>query len=124
MLETLVTVLILVILVQLLLLIILMTLVTLVTLDIYASYTGITSNTGYTGDPDFTGYTVFSPCGTLLGNVHEAHVMVLGGPVVGVTLVLDAGQTRLLHAGLLPQEGASGGSRTSSGSSAPSGPRS
>lgn len=64
-----------------------------------------------------------SPCGALVGDIHEAHV-VLGGLVVGAMLALEAGQTGLLHAGLLPQQRASGGGGASSGSSAPSGVRS
>lgn len=61
-----------------------------------------------------------SPSGALLGDVHEAHVLVFLGLVVVAALALEAGQTGLVHAGLLPQQGASGGG-ASSGSSGPSG---
>lgn len=83
---------------------------------------------GSTGYIAVTGYTTLlptvSPCSALIRDVHESHVMVLGGAVAVAMLALEAGQTRLLHAGLLPQQGASGGGGPSSGSSAPSGPRS
>lgn len=45
----------------------------------------------------------FSPSGALLGDVHEAHVIMLGELVVVATLALEAGQTGLFHAGLLPE---------------------
>lgn len=66
---------------------------------------------------------VVSPCGALVRDVHEAHVAVLGGPGVVVAVVPEAGQTGLLHAGLLPQQGASGGGGDSSGSAPHSGAR-
>lgn len=93
-----------------------------------ANFFGIDVGTGYTGYITVTGYTglflVVSPCGTLVRDVHEAHVVVLGGAVVVAILALESGQTGLLHGGLLPQQGASGGGGDSSGSAAPSGVRS
>lgn len=65
--------------------------------------------------------SVVSPCCALLRDVHETHVRVLGGSVVMVTLLVDAGQSRLLHGGLLPQQGASGGGAGCSGSATRSG---
>lgn len=64
---------------------------------------------------------VVSPCCTLLRDIHETHVRVLGGPVVMATLLVDTGQSRLLHGGLLPQQGASGGGAGSPGSATRSG---
>lgn len=64
---------------------------------------------------------VVSPCCALLRDIHETHVRVLGGPVVMATLLVDAGQSGLLHGGLLPQQGASGGGAGSPGSATRSG---
>lgn len=68
-------------------------------------------------------FQVVSPCSALVRDVHEAHVVVLEGLVVVAILALESGQSGLLHGGLLPQQGASGGSGNSSGSAARSGPR-
>lgn len=59
--------------------------------------------------------SLVSPCGALVRDVHEAHVAVLGGAGVVVAVVPEAGQTGLIHAGLLPQQGASGGGGDSCG---------
>lgn len=64
-----------------------------------------------------------SPCGTLIGNIHKAHILVLMGTTVMATLVLEAGQGRLLHARLLSQQRASGVGAALLQGSTPSGAR-
>lgn len=49
--------------------------------------------TGYTGQ--------VSPCSTLVRDLHEAHVVAVGWPVLPSVLTLEAGQTGLFHTGLL-----------------------
>lgn len=64
-----------------------------------------------------------SPSGSLLGDVHEAHVVRVAELAVRAPLALEAWQGGLLHAGLLPQEGPSGGRGASQSPPTPPGAR-
>lgn len=49
-----------------------------------------------------TGHTGrVSPCSTLVRDLHEAHVVAVGWPVLPSVLTLEAGKTGLFHTGLL-----------------------